>query len=29
MVAGLIIGIFIGTFIGVSLMCLFYYSKDK
>ena len=28
MLLGIIIGMFIGAFVGVSIMCLFYYTKD-
>ncbi len=29
MLLGIIIGMFIGAFVGVSIMCLFYYTKNQ
>lgn len=29
MFLGIIIGMFIGAFVGVSIMCLFYYTKNQ
>ncbi|WP_367268540.1 DUF3789 domain-containing protein [Ruminococcus sp.] len=28
MLAGFIIGVFVGGIVGVSVMCLFYYTRD-
>ncbi len=29
MILGLVIGMFVGAFVGVSIMCLFYYTKNQ